>query len=51
MNLHKKDKNLKEFRKGDWKLKNDPRITRLGKILRSLTIDEFPNCTTYLKAI
>jgi undecaprenyl-phosphate galactose phosphotransferase len=41
--LHKKDKRLlAEFKKGDWKLKNDPRITRLGKILRSLTIDEFP---------
>lgn len=41
--LHKKDKKLlKEFKKGDWKLKNDPRITKIGKILRSLTIDEFP---------
>ena len=41
--LHKKDKALlKEFKKGDWKLKNDPRITKIGKILRSLTIDEFP---------
>lgn len=38
-----KDKKLlEEFKKGDWKLKNDPRITKLGKILRSLTIDEFP---------
>jgi lipopolysaccharide/colanic/teichoic acid biosynthesis glycosyltransferase len=41
--LHKRDhKLLEEFKKGDWKIKNDPRITRLGKILRSLTIDEFP---------
>ncbi|HZZ98411.1 MAG TPA: sugar transferase [Candidatus Saccharimonadia bacterium] len=41
--LHKKDKELlKEFKEGDWKLLNDPRVTRLGKILRALTIDEFP---------
>lgn len=41
--LHKKDKKLLEkFKNGDWKLANDPRITKLGKVLRSLTIDEFP---------
>lgn len=41
--LHKKDKKLlEEFKKGDWKIQHDPRITRLGRILRSLTIDEFP---------
>jgi lipopolysaccharide/colanic/teichoic acid biosynthesis glycosyltransferase len=41
--LHKQDKKLlEEFKKADWKLENDPRITRLGKVLRSLTIDEFP---------
>jgi lipopolysaccharide/colanic/teichoic acid biosynthesis glycosyltransferase len=41
--LHKHNKELlKQFKKGDWKLENDPRITSLGKALRSLTIDEFP---------
>lgn len=41
--LYKKDKKLlKKFKEGDWKLENDPRITKLGKVLRSLTIDEFP---------
>lgn len=43
--LHKQDKSLlKKFKKMDWKLeaKDDPRITPLGRILRSLTIDEFP---------
>lgn len=41
--LHKHNKKLlKKFKQGDWKIENDPRITRLGKALRSLTIDEFP---------
>lgn len=48
--LHKHDKKLfEEFTKGDWKLENDPRITRLGKILRSLTIDEFPQLYNVLR--
>lgn len=48
--LHRKDKHLlKEFKKRDWKLENDPRITRLGKILRSITIDEFPQLYNVLK--
>jgi lipopolysaccharide/colanic/teichoic acid biosynthesis glycosyltransferase len=48
--LHKQDKKLlEEFKKGDWKLENDPRITKLGKVLRSLTIDEFPQLYNVLK--
>jgi lipopolysaccharide/colanic/teichoic acid biosynthesis glycosyltransferase len=48
--LHKQDKKLlEEFKKGDWKLANDPRITKLGKVLRSLTIDEFPQLYNVFK--
>lgn len=48
--LHKKDKKLLEkFKKGDWKLKNDPRITTLGKLIRNLTLDEFPQLWSVLK--
>jgi lipopolysaccharide/colanic/teichoic acid biosynthesis glycosyltransferase len=48
--LHKHDKKLLEtFKNGDWKIENDPRITKLGKVLRSLTIDEFPQLYNVLK--
>lgn len=48
--LHQHDKELlKRFKEGDWKIKDDPRITTLGKVLRSLTIDEFPQLYNVLK--
>jgi lipopolysaccharide/colanic/teichoic acid biosynthesis glycosyltransferase len=48
--LHQQDKKmLAEFKRGDWKLENDPRITRLGKVLRALTIDEFPQLINVLQ--
>lgn len=48
--LHKQDKELlKKFKAGDWKIANDPRITKLGKVLRSLTIDEFPQLYNVLR--
>jgi lipopolysaccharide/colanic/teichoic acid biosynthesis glycosyltransferase len=40
---------LQRFKAGDWKLEGDPRITKLGKILRSITIDEFPQLINVLK--
>ncbi|MEX0896246.1 MAG: sugar transferase [Patescibacteria group bacterium] len=48
--LHKHDPALLErFKAADWKIQDDPRITRLGKILRSLTIDEFPQLYNVIK--
>ncbi len=48
--LHKYDKKLlAKFKQSDWKIKNDPRVTPLGKFLRSLTIDEFPQLYNVLK--
>lgn len=38
-----------EFKRRDWKLPNDPRVTRVGKLLRKLSVDEFPQLFNVLK--
>jgi len=48
--LYKQDKKLlKRFIAQDWKLEDDPRITKLGRVLRNLTIDEFPQLINVIK--
>lgn len=37
-----KDKSFKEEYESSYKIKKDPRLTRFGRILRVLSIDEFP---------
>lgn len=47
--LHKQNPELlKQFKASDWKLEHDPRVTKLGKVLRSLTIDEWPQLLNVL---
>ena len=48
--LHQQDPELlRRFKDNDWKLEKDPRITRVGRIIRSITIDEFPQLINVLK--
>lgn len=46
---HKEQKKLTSEREGLFKLKNDPRITRIGKFIRKTSIDEIPQFFNVLK--
>lgn len=40
---------FEEYKKGSYKLKNDPRITRIGKFIRKHSLDEIPQLINVLK--
>lgn len=47
--LEKNPKLMEEYKKNSYKLINDPRITRVGKIIRKLSVDELPQLFNILK--
>ncbi|MFN4212611.1 MAG: sugar transferase, partial [Microgenomates group bacterium] len=40
---------FQEYKRGNYKLKNDPRVTRVGKFIRKHSIDEIPQLINVLK--
>ncbi len=47
--LEKDPKLLEEYKKNSYKIFNDPRVTRVGRILRRFSIDELPQLFNILK--
>jgi len=47
--LLSEDESIKKEWERNFKLKNDPRVTRIGKILRSTSLDELPQLINVLK--
>lgn len=47
--LEQDPKLLEEYKKNNYKIVNDPRITRIGKFIRRFSIDELPQLINILK--
>lgn len=47
--LEKNPKLLEEYKRNSYKIFNDPRVTRVGRIIRKYSIDEFPQFFNILK--
>lgn len=47
--LERNPKLLEEYKKNSYKILNDPRVTRVGRIIRRLSIDELPQFFNILK--
>ncbi len=47
--LEKDPKLMEEYKKNSYKLVNDPRVTKVGKVIRKTSIDELPQLFNILK--
>lgn len=47
--LEKNPRMMEEYKKNSYKIFNDPRVTRVGKIIRKYSIDEFPQFFNILR--
>lgn len=47
--LGKNPRLLEEYKRNSYKIVNDPRVTRVGKVIRKYSIDEFPQFFNILK--